>query len=81
MNFSDFALATDIIVIDTNPEMADATNPRGHIHGEATYIVATGPMGHRRRHRVQSVRNLRRTVEYTEYTVERLQAMTDYLNE
>lgn len=49
MNPVAFFAATDIVVIDTNPEMADYTNPRGEIYGHAAYVYAEDARGNRRR--------------------------------
>lgn len=38
---------TDVVVIGTNPEMADYDNPRGHIFGYCGYIIADAPDGSR----------------------------------
>ena len=68
----------DIVVVDSNPELADYDNPNGDIHGTASYIVATNPEGYRLAHFAQSIRVKNR--EETKYSLERLQALTDYLN-
>lgn len=44
-----FFAATDIVIIGTNPEMADYDNPRGHIHGHAAFVIAEDKAGNRRR--------------------------------
>ena len=44
-----FHAAADIVVLGTDPERADAVNPRGHIYGFAGYVVAEDPRGNRRR--------------------------------
>lgn len=43
----EFFARTDIVVIGTNPEMADYSNPRGDIHGHAAYVVAEDAHGNR----------------------------------
>lgn len=44
-----FFAATDLVVIDRNPEMADYDNPRGDIVGHAAYVYAEDAAGNRRR--------------------------------
>lgn len=44
-----FFAATDLVVIGTNPEMADYDNPRGEIIGYAAYVYADSVSGDRRR--------------------------------
>lgn len=43
-----FFARTDIVITGANPEMADYTNPRGHLFGSAAYVVADSDSGHRR---------------------------------
>jgi hypothetical protein len=45
-----FLVVSDIVVVGSNPEMADISNPRGEIHGEAFYVVAEAPTGRRWAH-------------------------------
>lgn len=47
MNPVAFFAASDIVVIDTDPEMADYTNPRGLIYGVSSYVVAEDARGNR----------------------------------
>jgi hypothetical protein len=42
-----FFAASDIVVVDSNPEMADYTNPRGLIYGVSSYVVAEDARGNR----------------------------------
>ena len=42
-----FFAATDIVVIGSNPENADITNPRGEYFGSAGYVVAEDARGSR----------------------------------
>ena len=49
-----FGVRTDLVVVGTNPEMADMTNPRGELVGEAHYIVGTAPNGARIAHRIRA---------------------------
>lgn len=43
-----FHAFTDIVVIGTNPEMADIDNPHGHLYGYASYIRAYNDHGESR---------------------------------
>ena len=43
-----FFAASDIVIIGTNPEMADYDNPRGNIYGESWYVYAENWHGDRR---------------------------------
>lgn len=45
-----FLVVSDILVVGYNPEMADISNPRGEIHGEAFYVVAEAANGRRWAH-------------------------------
>lgn len=38
----------DIVVMGTNPEMADVTNPRGEYHGFRPFVFATDDKGNRK---------------------------------
>lgn len=49
MKVSNFFAATDIVVVDTNPEMADMDNPRGEFFGSAAFVYAEDDGGNRRR--------------------------------
>ena len=51
-----FFAATDLVVIGTNPEMADYDNPRGEIIGHAVYVYADSANGDRRRLHVKTAR-------------------------
>jgi len=43
-----FFAASDLVVIDQNPEMADMDNPRGDVYGTAAKVVAENEAGDRR---------------------------------
>lgn len=49
MNISHFSVSTDVVVIGSNPEMADYINQQGHIFGIAGYVIAEDPEGNRKR--------------------------------
>lgn len=49
MNIEHFFAGTDLVVVGTNPEMADYSNPRGEIIRSAAYVYATDAAGNRRR--------------------------------
>ena len=51
-----FFAATDAVVVDVNPEMADYDNPRGEIMGYAAYVYAEDAAGNRVRTHVASSR-------------------------
>ena len=51
-----FFAATDTVVVDVNPEMADYDNPRGEIMGYAAYVYAEDAAGNRVRTHVASSR-------------------------
>lgn len=42
-----FFASSDIVVIGSNPEMADIDNPRGDLFGEAWYVYAENQHGDR----------------------------------
>ena len=75
----DFAVRSDVVVVDTNPEMADVSNPRGEIYGEAYYIVGTAEDGSRIAHRVSATTSYGRVL--TEVTPDRLMRLAERLNE
>jgi len=56
MRVTEFFAACDLCVVDVNPEMADMANPRGEIHGYASFVYATFERGDRRRLFVKSSR-------------------------
>lgn len=43
-----FFASSDLVIVGSNPEMADYDNPRGHLFGEAAYVVAQDERGNRR---------------------------------
>lgn len=49
MNIETFFAATDLVVVGTNPEMADYDNQRGDIIRSAAYVYAEDERGNRRR--------------------------------
>lgn len=49
MKVSKFFAASDLAVVDVNPEMADVTNPRGEVIGYASYVYADSERGDRKR--------------------------------
>jgi len=50
-----FDVRADLVVVGTNPEMADYDNPRGELHGEALYLQAANERGDRRELFVKTV--------------------------
>ena len=53
---SNFFALTDLVIIGTNPEMADYSNPRGEIIGYSAYVYAEDKDGNRRRLHVATSR-------------------------
>jgi hypothetical protein len=49
MIVTNFFAASDLAVVDVNPEMADMSNPRGEIIGYASYVYADSERGDRLR--------------------------------
>jgi hypothetical protein len=56
MKIVSFFAAADIVVIGTDPEMADYDNRRGEIHGSAAFVYAEDERGNRRRLLVKTAR-------------------------
>lgn len=52
-----FFARTGIVVIGSNPEMADYDNPRGHLFGSAAYVMAEDAQGNRRELHVVTLRS------------------------
>ena len=52
----EFFACTDIVIIGSNPEMADYDNPRGSIFGHSAYVVAEDASGNRRRFHTETSR-------------------------
>jgi len=48
MRVTQFFARTDIVVVGSHPEMADFSNPRGHLYGFSAYVVADSESGDRR---------------------------------
>ena len=66
MKVTGFFARTDIVITGSNPEMADYTNPRGHIYGFAAYVVADTERGDRRELYVSTARSEREVLEVAE---------------
>jgi hypothetical protein len=73
-----FGVKNDIVIVGSNPEMADMTNPNGNIEGLAHYIVAETPLGRRFAHNATAITH--NGNPDSDMTVERLESLTDYLN-
>jgi hypothetical protein len=75
-----YFVRTDIVVVDHNSEMADMSNPRGAIHGDADYIVAETPTGRRFAHDTTAIT---RSNGHTESKISsaRLEELAFHLNE
>lgn len=69
-----FFAATDLVVIGTNPEMADYDNPRGEIIGYAAYVYAENTHGDRRRLFLKSAYSESEVLPYAERVATALNA-------
>lgn len=78
MNIAHFLATSDIVVIGTDPEMADVDNPRGNIHGIAGYVVAEDKDGNRKRWHVLTLHH-RREREVLEQCEKLVVALTNRL--
>jgi hypothetical protein len=56
MQVAAYTVRTDIVVVDTNPEMADYDNPHGHVYGFAAFVQAESARGDRRQLHVVTLR-------------------------
>ena len=74
MNTTHFDTYTDIVVIGSNPEMADYDNPRGHVYGFAAYVRAVSKHGDTRVLHVATERSERDAVAQADQLAERLNA-------
>lgn len=74
MNPTHFDTYTDIVVIGSNPEMADYDNPRGHVYGFAAYVRAVSEHGDTRVLHVATERCERDALAAAEVLAERLNA-------
>ena len=73
-----FGIINDIVIIGSNPEMADMSNPNGNIEGLAHYIVAETPKGHRFAHNATAITH--NGYADSDITVERLERLAAHLN-
>jgi hypothetical protein len=73
-----FGIINDLVIIDSNPEMADMSNPNGNIEGLSHYIVAETPKGHRFAHNASAITH--NGYADSDITVERLERLAAYLN-
>lgn len=74
-----FEVAEELVVVGRDPEMADYSNPRGELVGEAHYIVGTYEDGRRIAHEVCAT--TRRGHLLGGPSVERLERLAAHLNE
>lgn len=56
MQVTNFTAYTDIVIIGQNSEMADYSNPRGHIYGFAAYVRVVSECGSTRIKHVATAR-------------------------
>ena len=90
-----FGVINDIVIVGSNPEMADMSNPNGNIEGLSHYIIGETPDGRRFVHNaVAYTRNgyalnsnptdcapdFDWSADSQGMTVERLERLADYLN-
>jgi len=52
MQAQTFFVASELVIVGTNPEMADYDNPRGHLFGESWSVYAENAHGDRRQFHV-----------------------------
>ena len=74
-----FGVKSDLVIVGTNPEMADMTNPRGDLEGLAHYIIGEAPDGRRFIH--EAVAYTRNGYAMNDMTVARLERLVDHLND
>jgi len=72
--FNRFYARADIVTLGQNPEMADYDNPRGDIHGFASYVVAANEYGDTREFGVASSVSEREALEPAERLADALNA-------
>lgn len=73
-----FYVRESLVVVGTDPEMADYDNPRGELVGESHRVVAEDEDGSRYEHRYAAV--TRNGYTLSDLSVDRLEALAAYLN-
>lgn len=73
-----FGIIDNLVIIGSNPEMADMSNPNGNIEGLAHSIVAETPKGRRFVHNATAITH--NGYADSDMTVERLERLSTYLN-
>ena len=73
-----FGITNDLVIIGSDPEMADMSNPHGNIEGLAHYIVAETPKGRRFAHSATAYTH--NGYADSDITVERLERLAAHLN-
>ena len=73
-----FGIINDLVIVGSNPEMADMSNPNGNIAGLAHYIVAETAKGRRFAHNATAITH--NGYADSDITVERLERLAAYLN-
>ncbi len=73
-----FGITNNLVIIGSNPEMADMTNPNGNIEGLAHCIVAETPKGRRFAHIATAYTH--NGYADSDITVERLERLAAHLN-
>ena len=73
-----FGITNDIVILGSNPEMADMSNPQGNIEGLSHYIVGEAPDGRRFAHNAAAITHNGNAD--SDITVERLERLATHLN-
>ena len=73
-----FGITNDLVIVGSNPEMADMSNPHGNIEGLAHYIVAETPKGRRFAHNATAITH--NGYADSDITVGRLERLAAHLN-
>lgn len=73
-----FGITNNLVIVGSNPEMADMSNPNGNIEGLAHCIVAETPRGRRFAHNATAITC--NGYADSDMTVERLERLAAHLN-
>ncbi len=71
---TEFRVRTDIVVVGSDPEIADASNPRGELYGFAAYVEAISPWGDIRELYVSTAHREAEALGAADQLAQRLQA-------
>jgi hypothetical protein len=75
-----FSIASEPVVVGSNPEMADMDNPRGYVFGESVCIVAENDKGYRKVFHFGTARWAGNVTAAAEKQVEAMNARAKYLH-